>query len=54
MQDYLNGYNYEDIFTVSGEIGKMNLKYIFPDEQGITAIFTVNGTAGIQLVGFGQ
>lgn len=53
LQEFLNGFDYEGIFTVKGKMGQLHLKYIYSNEECIKAIFITNGTAAIDLTGFG-
>lgn len=52
IQEFLDGYSYGKIFTVNGTIGDLNLKKIFANEQGITAVFYGDGNAALKITGF--
>lgn len=49
IQEYLDGYTYDNLVSVHGQMGKLRLREIFCNEEEIMAIFTANGSASVNI-----
>jgi hypothetical protein len=50
LQNYLSGYRYDNILTVNGKLGNLQLKGISSDDKAIKAVFSADGTAEVKIL----
>lgn len=50
IQRYLSGYRYDNILTVNGKLGTLQLKGISSDDKAIRAVFSAEGSAEVKIL----